>query len=121
MVCDDRDSGCAGALGPAVAADGQQVAIVPSGRPYRFALYPTPEQLRAVVGNGWPVTYDGSPRRWLGYWLAASPVWRHLSRSGLDLPGPGTASLAQCWTRSAAPWAAPRNFAASSRDGAWAR
>jgi Phosphotransferase enzyme family len=89
VVCDDRDGACAEALGPAVAADGQQVAIVPSGRPYRFALYPTPEQLRAVVGQGWPVTYDGSPRRWLGYWLAASPVWRHLSRSGLDLPRPG--------------------------------
>ncbi len=64
------------------------MAIVPSNQPYRFALFPTPEQLRSVVGRGWPLTYDGSPRRWLGYWLASSLIWRGLSRSGLALQWP---------------------------------
>jgi len=89
VVCDDRDGVCAEALAPALAAGGQHVAIVRSARPYRFALFPTPEQLRAVIGPGWPLTYDGSPRRWLGYWLATTPLWRYLGRSGLALPGTG--------------------------------
>jgi hypothetical protein len=89
VVCDDRDDTCAEALAPALAEGGQQVAIVRSTRPYRFALFPTPEQLRAVIGRGWPLTYDGGPRRWLGYWLATTPVWRYLGRSGLALPWPG--------------------------------
>jgi Phosphotransferase enzyme family len=88
-VCDDRDGLCANALVPALTEGGKQAAIVRSVRPYRFALFPTPEQLRAVVGRGWPITYDGSPRRWLGYWLATTPLWRYLGRSGLDLPWPG--------------------------------
>jgi phosphotransferase family enzyme len=88
VVCDDRDDACGRALAPALAQDGQQVAIVRSNRPYRFALFPTPEQLRAVIGPGWPLTYDGSPRRWLGYWLASSPLWRYLGRSGLALRWP---------------------------------
>jgi hypothetical protein len=89
IVCDDRDGGCAEALAPALAKGGQQVSIVRSARPYSFALFPTPEQLRAVIGSGWPLTYDGSPRRWLGYWLATTPIWRYLGRSGLALPVPG--------------------------------
>lgn len=89
MVCDDRDQRCAEALAPAMAEGGQQVAIVRSARPYHFALFPTPEQLRAVIGSGWPLTYDGSPRRWLGYWLATTPIWRYLDRSGLALPMSG--------------------------------
>lgn len=89
IVCDDRDGLSARALAPALAEDGQQVAIVRSGRPYSFALFPTPEQLRAVIGRGWPLTYDGSPRRWLGYWLATTSLWRHLGRSGLALPRTG--------------------------------
>jgi hypothetical protein len=89
VVCDDRDGACARALAPALARDGQQAAIVRSSQPYRFALFPTPEQLRAVVGAGWPLTYDGSPRRWLGYWLASTPLWRYLGRSGLALAWPG--------------------------------
>jgi hypothetical protein len=89
VVCDDRDDVCGEALAPALAEGGQQVAIVRSARPYRFALFPTPEQLRAVIGGGWPLTYDGSPRRWLGYWLASTPLWRYLDRSGLALPWPG--------------------------------
>lgn len=88
IVCDDRDGTCAQALAPALAPGGQQVAIVRSTRPYRFALFPTPEQLRAVVGRGWPLTFDGSPRRWLGYWLATTPAWRYLGRAGLALPWP---------------------------------
>jgi hypothetical protein len=88
VVCDDRVGGCAKALAPALAEDGTQVAIVRSGRRYRFALFPTPEQLRAVIGRGWPLTYDGSPRRWLGYWLATTPIWGFMGRSGLDLPRP---------------------------------
>lgn len=89
VVCDDRDGVCAEALGTALAAGGQHVAIVRSARPYRFALFPTPEQLRAVIGRGWPLTYDGSPRRWLGYWLATTQLWRYVGRSGLALPWPG--------------------------------
>jgi hypothetical protein len=88
VVCDDRDGECAHALAPALAESGQQVAIVRSDRPYRFALFPTPEQLRAVIGPGWPLTYDGSPRRWVGYRLACSPLWRYLDRSGLALQWP---------------------------------
>ena len=83
LICDDRDGSCAKALAPALALEGQQVAIVPSGRPYSFALFPSPEQLRAVVGRGWPVTFDGSPRRWIGYWLATTRMWRFMPRSGL--------------------------------------
>ena len=89
IVCDDRDGVCAETLAPALAEGGQQVAIVRSNRPHRFALFPTPEQLRAVVGRGWPLTYDGSPRRWLGYWLATGPFWRYLGRSGLRMACPG--------------------------------
>jgi hypothetical protein len=89
VVCDDRDGGCARALAPALAAGGQQVAIVSSTRPYRFALFPTPEQLRAVIGRGWPLTYDGSPRRWLGYLLATTHLWHYLGRSGLAVSWPG--------------------------------
>ena len=88
LVCDDRDGLCAKALAPALADDGECVAIVRSARPYHFALFPTPEQLRAVIGKGWPLTYDGSPRRWLGYWLATTRIWRYLSRSGLALRWP---------------------------------
>ena len=88
VVCDDRDGACAEALAPALADGGQQVAIVRSSRPYRFALFPTPEQLRAVVGHGWPLTYDGPPRRWAGYWLATTRLWRYMGRSGLALPWP---------------------------------
>ncbi len=88
LVCDDRDGICAKALAPALAPGGEHVAIVRSARPYRFALFPTPEQLRAVIGSGWPLTYDGSPRRWLGYWLATTRIWRYLGRSGLALPWP---------------------------------
>ena len=88
LVCDDRDGMCAKSLAPALAPAGECVAIVPSARPYRFALFPTPEQLRAVVGTGWPLTYDGSPRRWLGYQLATTRLWRYLGRSGLDLRWP---------------------------------
>jgi aminoglycoside phosphotransferase (APT) family kinase protein len=88
VVCDDRDGACAEALSPALARDGQQVAIVPSARTYSFALFPTPEQLRAVIGRGWPLTYDGSPRRWLGYWLATTGLWRVMPRSGLAVPWP---------------------------------
>jgi Phosphotransferase enzyme family len=94
IVCDDRDGSCAQALAPALAGGGQQVAIVHSSRPYRFALFPTPEQLRAVIGRGWPLTYDGGPRRWLGYWLATTPLWRYLGRSGLALPWPGDSVVA---------------------------
>lgn len=89
IVCDDRDGRCAEALAPALAEGGEQVAIVRSARPYSFALFPTPEQLRAVVGTGWPLTYDGSPRRWLGYWLATTRLWHYLGRSGLALSWPG--------------------------------
>jgi hypothetical protein len=89
VVCDDRDGMCAEALAPALAESGQLAAIVGSARPYRFALFPTPEQLRAVIGRGWPLTYDGSPRRWLGYWLATTPLWHYLDRSGLALSWPG--------------------------------
>jgi hypothetical protein len=88
LVCDDRDGVCAATLAPALTDNGQRVAIVRSNRPHRFALFPTPEQLRAVVGRGWPLTYDGSPRRWFGYWLAAGPFWRHLGRSGLSMAWP---------------------------------
>jgi Phosphotransferase enzyme family len=88
LVCDDRDGTCVQALAPALARDGVQVAIVRSAQPHRFALFPTPEQLRAVIGSGWPLTYDGSPRRWLGYWLATSRFWRYMGRSGLALPWP---------------------------------
>ena len=89
VVCDDRDGVCARALAPALAAGGQQVAIVSSTQPYRFALFPTPEQLRAVIGRGWPLTYDGSPRRWLGYMLATTRLWHYLGRSGLAVAWPG--------------------------------
>jgi len=89
VVCDDRESGTAAALAAAVGPAGQLVAIVPSARRYRFALFPTPEQLRAVVGRGWPVTFDGEPRRWLGYWLASTVAWRYLGRAGLALPSTG--------------------------------
>jgi len=89
VICDDRDGKCAEALAPALTETGQQVAIVRSNRPYSFALFPTPEQLRAVVGRGWPITYDGSPRRWMGYWLATTRLWRFMDRSGLALPWPG--------------------------------
>jgi hypothetical protein len=85
LICDDRDGACAKALAPALTPAGQQVAIVPSGRPYSFALFPTPEQLRAVVGRGWPLTFDGSPRRWIGYWLATTRMWRFMPRSGLAI------------------------------------
>jgi Phosphotransferase enzyme family len=85
LVSDDRGAGCAETLAPALTEGGQQVAIVRSNRPYRYALFPTPEQLRAVVGRGWPLTYDGSPRRWFGYWLASGPWWRYLGRSGLSM------------------------------------
>jgi len=88
LVCDDRDGICAKALAPALAEGGECAAIVRSARPYRFALFPTPEQLRAVIGRGWPLTYDGSPRRWLGYRLATTRIWRYLSRSGLALRWP---------------------------------
>jgi hypothetical protein len=88
LVCDDRDGICAKALAPALAEGGECVAIVRSAQPYRFALFPTPEQLRAVIGTGWPLTYDGSPRRWLGYWLATTRIWGYLSRSGLALRWP---------------------------------
>jgi Phosphotransferase enzyme family len=88
LVCDDRDGMCAGALAAALVEGGELAAIVSSARPYRFALFPTPEQLRAVIGAGWPLTYDGSPRRWLGYWLATTRIWRYLGRSGLVLPWP---------------------------------
>jgi hypothetical protein len=88
LVCDDRDGICARSLAPALAPGGDCVAIVRSDRSYRFALFPTPEQLRAVVGRGWPLTYDGSPRRWLGYRLATSRIWRYLGRSGLALRWP---------------------------------
>ena len=64
------------------------MAIVRSVQPYRFALFPTPEQVRAVIGGGWPLTYDGSPRRWLGYWLATTRIWRYLGRSGLAVRWP---------------------------------
>ncbi len=87
-VCDDRAGGCAEALAPALAEGGTQVTIVRSSRRCRFALFPTPEQLRAVIGRGWPLTYDGSPRRWLGYWLATTPIWGLMGRAGLDLPWP---------------------------------
>jgi Phosphotransferase enzyme family len=89
VVCDDRDGRCADVLVPALADGGRLASIVPATRPYQFALFPTPEQLRAVIGRGWPITYDGSPRRWLGYWLATTPAWRYLDRSGLALPQPG--------------------------------
>jgi hypothetical protein len=89
VVCDDRASGVAAALAAAVGPAGQMVAIVPSGRPYQFALFPTPEQLRAVVGRGWPLTFDGQPRRWAGYWLATTVAWRYLGRAGLALPATG--------------------------------
>jgi hypothetical protein len=89
VVCDDRDGVCAETLAPALVEGGQQVAIVRSSRTHRFALFPTPEQLRAVVGRGWPLTYDGSPRRWFGYWLATGPFWRFLGRSGLRMAWPG--------------------------------
>jgi Phosphotransferase enzyme family len=89
LVSDDRDGGCVETLAPALTEGGQQVAIVRSNRPHRFALFPTPEQLRAVVGRGWPLTYDGSPRRWFGYWLASGPLWRYLGRSGLSMAWPG--------------------------------
>jgi hypothetical protein len=88
VVCDDRDGECAEALAPALADTGRLVAIVRSTRPYRFALFPAPEQLRAVVGRGWPLTYDGSPRRWMGYWLATTHAWRYMGRSGLAVPWP---------------------------------
>jgi Phosphotransferase enzyme family len=88
LVCDDRDGICANALAPALAQGGEQAAIVRSARPYHFALFPTPEQLRAMIGKGWPLTYDGSPRRWLGYWLATTRIWRYLGRSGLTLRWP---------------------------------
>jgi hypothetical protein len=88
LVCDDRDGKCAKALVPALAPGGKQVAIVRSARPYRFALFPTPEQLRAVIGHGWPQIYDGAPRRWLGYRLATTRIWRYLGRSGLAMPWP---------------------------------
>jgi phosphotransferase family enzyme len=88
LICDDRDGICAKALAPALAEGGESVAIVRSTQPCRFALFPTPEQLRAVIGSGWPLTYDGSPRRWLGYWLATTRIWRYLSRSGLALRWP---------------------------------
>ncbi|SRR6266568_2845862 len=88
LVCDDRDTMCGEALRPALASGGQHAAIVGPARPYRFALFPTPEQLRAVIGRGWPLTYDGSPRRWLGYWLATTRMWPYLGRSGLALPWP---------------------------------
>ena len=88
VVCDDRAGGCAEALAPALAEGGTQVTIVRSTRRCRFALFPTPEQLRAVIGHRWPITYDGSPRRWLGYWLATTPIWGFMGRAGLDLPWP---------------------------------
>jgi Phosphotransferase enzyme family len=88
LVCDDRDGMCLQALAPALARDGMPVAIVRSAQPHRFGLFPTPEQLRAVIGRGWPLTYDGSPRRWLGYWLATTRIWRYLGRSGLALRWP---------------------------------
>ena len=88
LICDDRDGMCARALAPALAEGGECVAIVRSAQPYRFALFPTPEQLRAVIGGGWPLTYDGSPRRWLGYWLATTRIWRYLGRSGLAVRWP---------------------------------
>jgi hypothetical protein len=86
-VCDDRDGLCGEALDFAMAALGERASIVSSSRPYRFALFPTPEQLRCVVGRGWPLTLDGSPRRWLGYWLASTWMWRYLGRSGLAVRG----------------------------------
>ncbi|HEY2550991.1 MAG TPA: aminoglycoside phosphotransferase family protein [Streptosporangiaceae bacterium] len=86
-VFDDRDRMCGQALDFAMAADGERASIVSSSRPYRFALFPTPEQLRCVIGRGWPLTLDGSPRRWAGYWLASTPMWRYLGRSGLALRG----------------------------------
>jgi hypothetical protein len=89
VVCDDREGLAARALAAALAHDGQRAAIVRSSRPYSFALFPTPEQLRAVIGRGWPLTYDGSPRRWLGYWLATTSLWRFMPRSGLAVPWPG--------------------------------
>jgi hypothetical protein len=88
VVCDDRLRSCAAALAPVVAPSGQHVAIVSSGQPYRFALFPTPEQLRAVVAPGWPLTFDGPPRKWLGYWLATSVAWRYLDRAGLAMSRP---------------------------------
>jgi phosphotransferase family enzyme len=88
VVCDDRDGVCAEALRPALAETGQLVAIVRSTQPYRFALFPTPEQLRAVISPGWPLTYDGPPRRWMGYWLATTRLWRYMDRSGLAVPWP---------------------------------
>ena len=88
VVCDDRDGVCAAALAPAVADGGGLAAIVRSSRPYRFALFPTPEQLRAVIGAWWPLTYDGSPRHWVGYVLAGTPLWRCLGRSGLAVSWP---------------------------------
>ena len=93
VVCDDRDGTCAEALAPSLASNGHQVAIVPSRRPYSFALFPTPEQLRSVVGHGWPLTYDGSPRRWLGYWLATTSFWRLMPRSGLAVSSPGNSVI----------------------------
>ena len=88
LICDDRDGTCATALASALAEGGECVAIVRSARPYRFALFPTPEQVRAVIGGGWPLTYDGSPRKWLGYWLATTRIWRYLGRSGLAVRWP---------------------------------
>lgn len=88
VVCDDRDGVCAEALKPALTETGQLAAIVRSTRPYRFALFPTPEQLRAVVSRGWPLTFDGPPRKWVGYWLATTRLWRYMDRSGLAVPWP---------------------------------
>jgi hypothetical protein len=85
LVCDDRRGQCAAALAPMVRDAGVRVAIVPSARPYSFALFPTPEQLRAVIARGWPVIYDGQPRRWMGYWLATTTAWRYLGRAGLAM------------------------------------
>jgi aminoglycoside phosphotransferase (APT) family kinase protein len=88
LICDDRDGMCATALASTLAESGECVAIVRSTQPYRFALFPTPEQVRAVIGGGWPLTYDGSPRKWLGYWLATTRIWRYLGRSGLAVRWP---------------------------------
>ena len=88
LICDDRDGMCARALAPALTQAGECVAIVRSAEPHRFALFPTPEQLRAMIGRGWPLTYDGPPRRWLGYWLATTRIWHYLGRSGLAVRWP---------------------------------
>ena len=107
VVCDDRDGASAEALGPAVAADGQQVAIVSSRR--HLPVRPVPDPGAAASGQSARGGPSPTTAHRVAGWATGSPQ-PGVAPSEPVRAGPAPARRQHHWAPvldqvSAAPWA----------------